>query len=176
MPIPNFVPTPMGLAAAYHDAMGNVGFGGGMPFGSSTRHADGRGGQPRRQGATARLNSNMLAQISSRHASGADPPAMTRTAVGSGPGRTRRRFQGRLRQPHRSDQDHRQAHQLGRRRRGGLDLSVRNQPQPRRQSNARGPRGDRRSAWSSCGGCRTCRSRSRSASSRSTTTSSNGWA
>ncbi|NIQ98623.1 MAG: hypothetical protein GTN78_00250, partial [Gemmatimonadales bacterium] len=32
VPIPNFVPTSMGLAAAYHNALGDVGYGGGIPF------------------------------------------------------------------------------------------------------------------------------------------------
>ena len=36
IPIPNFVPGRMGLAQEYNNAMSNVGFGGGMPFGSAT--------------------------------------------------------------------------------------------------------------------------------------------
>jgi len=36
IPIPNFVPTSMGLQSAYDRAMNGVGFSGGLPFGSST--------------------------------------------------------------------------------------------------------------------------------------------
>ena len=51
IPIPNFVPNAaMGLAGAYHDAMANVGFGGGDAVRLVAGHAAGRGGQPRRQG------------------------------------------------------------------------------------------------------------------------------
>ena len=63
MPIPNFVPTPMGLAAAYHNAMGTIGFGGGSAsFGSTNTplavvaSRDGKGG-------TGMVNPNVLAQI-----------------------------------------------------------------------------------------------------------------
>lgn len=64
IPIPNFVPTAMGIDAAYKGAMSNVGFGGsGVPFGSSqstplavVASKDGRGN-------SGAMNPNMLAQM-----------------------------------------------------------------------------------------------------------------
>jgi general secretion pathway protein D len=85
MPIPNFVPTPMGLASAYHDAMGSVGFGGSMPFGSSTASPlavvashDGKAGN-------TSLNPNVLAQISAGNRPGTIP-GVKGSSIGPGPG------------------------------------------------------------------------------------------
>jgi general secretion pathway protein D len=88
VPIPNFVPTPMGLASAYQGAMANVNpwyGGGGAPFGSSTTtplavvaSRDGKGG-------SAMLNPSMLAQVSTGpHAM--PVPGPKNQPVGAGPG------------------------------------------------------------------------------------------
>jgi general secretion pathway protein D len=70
IPIPNFVPAPMGLSAAYHDAMGTIGFNvGNTSFGASgsplavVASRDGKGG-------TGTINPNVLAQLTSPHSSG----------------------------------------------------------------------------------------------------------
>jgi len=64
IPIPNFVPTSrMGLAGAYHDALGNIGYGGGGPMG-------GAGGpmavlaSKEGSGGSAMINPALLSQIS----------------------------------------------------------------------------------------------------------------
>ena len=84
VPIPNFVPTPMGLSAAYHDAMGSIGFGGGnTSFGSTTTPLavvashDGKGG-------TGTINPNVLAQLTSPNAGGSSN--QPQKPVGFGPG------------------------------------------------------------------------------------------
>ena len=88
VPIPNFVPTPMGLASAYQGAMANVNpwyGGGGAPFGSLTTtplavvaSRDGKGG-------SAMLNPSMLAQVSTGpHAMPVAGPK--NQPVGAGPG------------------------------------------------------------------------------------------
>ena len=81
-PIPNFVPSPnMGLAGAYHNAMGNVGFGVGAPFGSATSPMAvmaSKDGTP----GSAMINPALLAQMSGpvqRGAGGSMP-------MGFGPG------------------------------------------------------------------------------------------
>ena len=71
---------------------------------------------------------------------------------------------------------HRQAHDLGRSGRAGLDLRTSEQPEPRRSARRRTCTRKSSTCWSSCGALRICRSRSKSASSRSTTTSSSGSA
>ncbi|MBU4272492.1 MAG: hypothetical protein KKA28_11585 [Planctomycetes bacterium] len=85
IPIPNFVPTRMGLGAAYDGAMSNVGFGGSVPFGSATATplavvASRDGG---RNGAA--IDPNLLAQIGSGSRSGL-PAASQGSPVGPGPG------------------------------------------------------------------------------------------
>jgi general secretion pathway protein D len=84
VPIPNFVPNPrMGLAGAYHDALGNVGFGG-SPFGNSsaplTVVASRDGGR-----SSGAVNPAVMAQIS-----GSGGPAGTPGSgigpMGFGPG------------------------------------------------------------------------------------------
>ncbi len=85
VPIPNFVPMPMGLSAAYHDAMGSIGFGGGnMSFGSTTTplavvaSRDGKGGN----GA---INPNVLAQLTASSSSGGIQ-SQPQQPLGFGPG------------------------------------------------------------------------------------------
>ena len=85
IPIPNFVPTRMGLGAAYDGAMSSVGFGGSVPFGSATATPlavvashDGR-----QNGAA--IDPNLLAQIGSGSRSGL-PIAPHGSPVGPGPG------------------------------------------------------------------------------------------
>ncbi|NLF09252.1 MAG: hypothetical protein GX594_14935 [Pirellulaceae bacterium] len=86
IPIPNFVPGRMGLSAAYDNAMSNVGFGGGIPFGSATATplavVASRGGQ--QGGAT--IDPNLLAQIGSSSRGGM--PGQPSQAIGApgGPG------------------------------------------------------------------------------------------
>jgi len=84
VPIPNFVPAPMGLTAAYHDAMGTIGFGGGnTSFGSMATPTavvasrDGKGG-------TGTVNPNVLAQLTSPHAGGSR--GQPQQSLGFGPG------------------------------------------------------------------------------------------
>ena len=85
IPIPNFVPTRMGLGAAYDGAMSNVGFGGSVPFGSATAtplavvasHDGGQNG--------AAIDPNLLAQIGSGSRSRL-PIAPQGSPVGPGPG------------------------------------------------------------------------------------------
>jgi len=81
MPIPNFVPSPhMGLAGAYRNAMGNVGFGIGAPFGAAASPMAvmaSRDGTP----GSAMINPAVLAQMpSSVGRSGGNMP------MGFGPG------------------------------------------------------------------------------------------
>ncbi len=90
VPIPNFVPTPMGLQSAYQGAMANVNpwYGsGGAPFGGSSTTTplsvvashDGKGS------SSAMLNPSMLAQVSTGpHAT--PLPSPKNQPVGSGPG------------------------------------------------------------------------------------------
>ena len=83
IPIPNFIPSPhMGLAGAYHDAMGNVGFGGGPSFGSSSSPlavVASRGGGMN-GGA---VNPAIMAQVSGGGITGAGTSS---TPMGFGPG------------------------------------------------------------------------------------------
>ncbi|NQU22324.1 MAG: hypothetical protein HQ567_13675, partial [Candidatus Nealsonbacteria bacterium] len=82
IPIPNFVPTNrMGLAGAYHDALGSVGFGGSSPFGTTATpmavvaSKDGSGS------GSGAINPAVLAQMSgSGGGSGGNMP------IGFGPG------------------------------------------------------------------------------------------
>ncbi len=82
LPIPNFAPSShMGLAGAYHDALGAVGFSGSSPFGSIApvtvvASRDGRT-------VPAAINPAVLAQIPGRSNAGAAP---TNVPIGSGPG------------------------------------------------------------------------------------------
>jgi general secretion pathway protein D len=88
VPIPNFVPTPMGLQSAYQGAMANVGFGGATPFGSaqSTPLAVVASRDGKASTNSAMLNPNMLAQVSSgTHTTPAAPGAKNPPA-GAGPG------------------------------------------------------------------------------------------
>ena len=148
MPIPNFVPTPDGLGAAYHNAMGTMGFGGGT-MRRSARPAtplavvasrDGKGG------IAARSTRPCWPQMTIARIAAGGPRSRIAATGRLRARRTRRRRAGRLRQPDRPDHLHRQAHHLGRRRRPGLDRPLRDQPEPRRQPDAGRPRGDRRPA------------------------------
>jgi len=86
VPIPNFVPAPMGLQSAYHDALGTVGFGGQMPFGSSTATPLAVVANREGKQGSAALNPALLAQVSSGSQS-PHPGAPPRNApVGAGPG------------------------------------------------------------------------------------------
>ena len=85
VPIPNFVPMPMGLSAAYQNAMGTIGFGGGTaPFGSTNSplavvaSRDGKGG-------TGMINPNILSQITSPHPAGGSHN-QSQQPTGFGPG------------------------------------------------------------------------------------------
>jgi general secretion pathway protein D len=85
VPIPNFVPGPMGLSAAYHDAMGINGFGGGnAPFGSAgsplavLANRDGKGG-------AGVINPTVLAQPTSPHVAGGGR-GQQQQPLGFGPG------------------------------------------------------------------------------------------
>ena len=85
MPIPNFVPGPTGLVSAYHDAMGSVGFGGSMPFGSSTSAPMAVVASHDGKGSNTSLNPNLLAQISAGSRPGSIPGIKSPSA-GTGPG------------------------------------------------------------------------------------------
>jgi len=64
IPIPNFVPTArMGLAGAYHDALSNVGFGGGSPYGTSPTPLAVVASQDG-SGSSGAINPAVLAQLS----------------------------------------------------------------------------------------------------------------
>ena len=84
IPIPNFVPMPMGLSAAYNNAMGTIGFGGntaafgsgGAPLGIMASR-DGKNGM-------GTINPNALAQITSPHPSAG--PHNPQQPLGMGPG------------------------------------------------------------------------------------------
>ncbi len=83
VPIPNFAPSPsMGLAGAYQDGLGNVGFGNNGPFGSGGSAplavvASRNGGD-----SSGSINPAVMAQMS-----GATPKGMpTNMPMGSGPG------------------------------------------------------------------------------------------
>jgi len=80
IPIPNFVPTSrMGLAGAYHEALGNVGYGLGMPFGGSGAPLAVVASKDGAQGSGA-INPALLAQMT-------PPGAGPRNApLGFGPG------------------------------------------------------------------------------------------
>lgn len=82
VPVPNFIASPrMGLAGAYHDAMGNIGFGGGSPFGTSTTPlavvATKDGSQN-----SGMINPGILAQMSA----GGPRSGVTNMPLGFGPG------------------------------------------------------------------------------------------
>ncbi len=86
VPIPNFVPMPMGLSAAYNNAMGAIGFGGNnnTPFGSSgtplgvVASRDGKNG-------SGIINPSVLSQITSPHPAGG-PHNQPQQPLGFGPG------------------------------------------------------------------------------------------
>jgi general secretion pathway protein D len=84
IPIPNFVPNPrMGLAGAYHDALGSIGFGGNMAFGGGSSPlavVASRDGNKN----SARISDTVLAQA---QASGGPVAGGTRNSpMGFGPG------------------------------------------------------------------------------------------
>ncbi len=88
IPIPNFVPSPkMGLAGAYADALGNIGFGGYGAFGSG-------GSSPplavvaSRDGNSnsAQINPNVLAQMAGNPGSPTGGSSSMPTGFGNGPG------------------------------------------------------------------------------------------
>jgi general secretion pathway protein D len=86
IPIPNFVPTSMGLQSAYQGAMANIGgFGGGMSFGSSQNTPMAVVASRDGKGAGATLNPNMLAQMATTP-SGGTPGLPKNAPVGAGPG------------------------------------------------------------------------------------------
>ena len=96
VPIPNFVPQPMGEQAAYNTAMANLGLGGGggLPFGSSTAMPMGVVASRDGKGGSGTINSGLLAQCQ-QHAATAGPRVEGR-ARGNWPRRARRRLRGRL--------------------------------------------------------------------------------
>jgi len=80
IPIPNFVPTArMGLAGAYHEALGNVGYGLGMPFGGSGAPLAVLASKDGAQGSGA-INPALLAQMTPPGAGPQNAP------LGFGPG------------------------------------------------------------------------------------------
>ena len=85
MPIPNFVASPrMGLAGAYHDALGNIGFGANGPFGTSQTPLAVVASKDGRQNNAA-INPSVLAQVPSR-VGGAGGGATSNMPMGFGPG------------------------------------------------------------------------------------------
>jgi general secretion pathway protein D len=85
MPIPNFVPGPMGLAASYKDAMGSASLSGAMPFGTSMAAPMAVVASHDGKSSNAKMNPNLLAQIST----GAHPgpiPGAKHAPAGAGPG------------------------------------------------------------------------------------------
>ena len=86
VPIPNFVPTPMGLASAYNAAMGSVGFGGGMPFGSSTTTPLPVVGSRDGKGGTFAMNPQVYAQQMGTAPSPGPMGGGSNVPIGSGPG------------------------------------------------------------------------------------------
>ena len=148
MPIPNFVPSADGPASGVSRAPWPT-------WGSAAAHAV----RLRRPATPLAVVASRDGKRQRRHAqpehAGPDgqpvrtpgrPAGAEERAGGRRTGRTRRRRAGRLRQPHRPDHLHGQAHHLGRRGRAGLDRPLRDQPEHRRQPDAGGPRGDRRPA------------------------------
>lgn len=81
IPIPNFVPTPMGLQSAYAGALSNMGFGGGMPFGSSQSTPMAVVATRDGKGNSAAMNPNVLAQMGS-----GTLPGSRSMPAGAGPG------------------------------------------------------------------------------------------
>ncbi len=86
MPIPNFVPGHTGLASAYDAAMGTVGFNGSMPFGSATAAPMQVAATRDGKGASAMVNPNLLAQVSSAGGHLAPFVNSKNGPVGAGPG------------------------------------------------------------------------------------------
>jgi general secretion pathway protein D len=85
VPIPNFVPGPMGISAAYHDAMGTIGFGGGnAPFASTGAPLTVLAGRDGKGGA-GMINPNVLAQPTSPLVAGG-ARNQPQQPLGSGPG------------------------------------------------------------------------------------------
>ncbi|MGA2059933.1 MAG: hypothetical protein ABSG67_05585 [Thermoguttaceae bacterium] len=85
VPIPNFVPMPMGLSAAYQNAMGTIGFGGGTaPFGSTNAPLAVMASRDNKAGA-GMVNPNALAQITSPHPTGGNHN-QSQQPMGFGPG------------------------------------------------------------------------------------------
>jgi general secretion pathway protein D len=87
VPIPNFVPTRMGVDAAYTSAMANVGFGSTTPFGSSqsTPMAVVASRDGKANSTSAMLNPNMLAQMATNPQAGSTPGLKSAPGAG-GPG------------------------------------------------------------------------------------------
>lgn len=84
VPIPNFVPQPMGLQSALNGAMANVGMGGGgLPFASATATPMPVVSSHAGMGANSAINPEVLAQMgAATHPSGVSK----NTPVGAGPG------------------------------------------------------------------------------------------
>ncbi len=84
IPIPNFVPMPMGLSAAYNNAMGTIGFGGNnAPFGSTGAPLGVMASRDGKNGLGS-INPNALAQITSPHPTAG--PHNAQQPLGMGPG------------------------------------------------------------------------------------------
>ena len=84
IPIPNFVPTRMGLSAAYDSAMSGVGFGGSVPFGSATASPLAVVANHDGKQSGAALDPNLLAQLGSAPRGGQG--SIPNQGVGAGPG------------------------------------------------------------------------------------------
>jgi general secretion pathway protein D len=85
VPIPNFVPMPMGLSAAYQNAMGTIGFGGGTaPFGSTNSPLAVMASRDNKSGS-GMVNPNVLSQITSPHPTGGNHN-QSQQPMGFGPG------------------------------------------------------------------------------------------
>ena len=85
IPIPNFVPGPMGLQSAYNSALANVGFGGASPFGSSTSTPMAVVASNNGKSGSGTINPNLLAQMAtSPHSALGGMPK--NAPVGAGPG------------------------------------------------------------------------------------------
>jgi general secretion pathway protein D len=86
IPIPNFVPTTMGLASAYQGAMSNVGFGGAMPFGPSTSTPMAVVASHDGKGSSAMLNPTVMGQQMGTATPGGLTGSSKNVPVGAGPG------------------------------------------------------------------------------------------
>ena len=98
IPIPNFVPGPMGVQSAYRPRPGRHGFWRGFALRFVDQHADGGGGQQRRQ-VGQRHNQPQRAGPDGHQSALAAGRDGEKRAGRRRTGRTRRRLAGRLRQP-----------------------------------------------------------------------------